>query len=70
MLRNSSYIIHPEEILADNFATLMTWRSDGVLPPENPDGFPVNDVDLLIALERVLTPTQPSNGMPAAAACT
>jgi hypothetical protein len=55
MLRNSSYIIHPEEILADNFATLMEWRSEGVLPPENPDGFPANDVDLLVALERVLT---------------
>ena len=55
MLRNSSYIIHPEEILADNFATLMEWISDGVLPPANPDGFPVNDVDLLIAIEDVLT---------------
>jgi hypothetical protein len=21
----------------------MEWRSDGVLPPANPDGFPVND---------------------------
>jgi hypothetical protein len=55
MLRNSSYIIHPEELLADNFATLMEWRSDGVLPPANPDGFPVNDVDLLTAIEAVLT---------------
>jgi hypothetical protein len=54
MLRNSSYIIHPEEILADNFATLMEWRADGVLPPANPDGFPVNDVDLLTAMEGVL----------------
>ena len=55
MLRNSSFIIHPEEILADNFATLMEWRADGVLPPANPDGFPANDVDLLIAIESVLT---------------
>jgi hypothetical protein len=54
MLRNSSFIIHPEEILADNFATLMEWRSDGVLPPANPDGFPVNDVELLSAMEGVL----------------
>jgi len=54
MLRNSSYIIHPEELLADNFATLMEWRSDGVLPPANPDGFPANDVDLLIAIQGVL----------------
>ena len=54
MLRNSSYIIHPEEVLADNFATLMEWRADGVLPPANPDGFPVNDVDLLTAIEDVL----------------
>ena len=54
MLRNSSFIIHPEEILADNFATLMEWRSDDVLPPANPDGFPANDVDLLTAMEGVL----------------
>jgi hypothetical protein len=54
MLRNSSFIIHPEEILADNFATLMEWRADGVLPPANPGGFPVNDVDLLTAIEGVL----------------
>jgi hypothetical protein len=54
MLRNSSFIIHPEEVLADNFATLMEWRSDGVLPPANPDGFPINDVDLLVAIEGVL----------------
>ena len=27
-------------ILADNFAILMEWISDGVLPPANPDGFP------------------------------
>jgi hypothetical protein len=54
MARNSSFIIHPEEILADNFATLMEWRSDGVLPPANPDGFTTNDVDLLVAIEDVL----------------
>ena len=54
MLRNSSFIIHPEEILADNFATLMEWRADGALPPANPGGFPVNDVDLLTAIEGVL----------------
>jgi hypothetical protein len=54
MLRNSSFIIHPEEILADNFATLMEWRADGVLPPANPGGFPVNDVDLLTAMEGVM----------------
>ena len=54
MLRNSSFIIHPEEILADNFATMMEWRSDGVLPPANPDGFALNDVDLLVAIQDVL----------------
>jgi hypothetical protein len=54
MLRNSSFIVHPEEILADNFATLMEWRSDGVLPPTNPDGFATNDVDLLTAIEGVM----------------
>ena len=54
MLRNSSFIIHPEEILADNFATLMEWRSEGVLPTANPGGVPVNDVDLLTAIQSVL----------------
>jgi hypothetical protein len=54
MLRNSSYIIHPEELLADNFATLMEWRSGGVLPPANPAGFPLNDVNLLTAIQDVL----------------
>jgi hypothetical protein len=54
MLRNTSFIIQPEEVLADNFATLMEWRADGVLPPANPDGFPANDVDLLISIEVVL----------------
>ena len=54
MARNSRFIIHPEEILADNFATLMEWRSNGVLPLTNPDGFPANDVDLLSAIEGVL----------------
>jgi hypothetical protein len=54
MLRNSAFIIQPEEVLADNFATLMEWRSDGVLPPANPDGFPANDVNLLVAVEGVL----------------
>ena len=43
-----------QSLPADNFATLMEWRSDGVLPPANPDGFPVNDVDLLTAIEGVL----------------
>jgi hypothetical protein len=54
LLRNSPFIIHPEEVIADNFATLMEWRSDGVLPPTNPGGFPIEDVDLLTALEGVL----------------
>ena len=54
MLRNTSFIIQPEEVLAENFATLMEWRAEGVLPPANPDGFPVNDVDLLTAMEAVL----------------
>jgi hypothetical protein len=55
MLRNSSYIIHPEELLADNFALLMEWRSSGVVPATTPGGFPVNDVALLTAIEDVLT---------------
>jgi hypothetical protein len=55
MLRNSSYIIHPEELLADNFALLMEWRSTGVPPAATPGGFPVNDLALLTAMEDVLT---------------
>ena len=43
-----------QSLLADNFATLMEWRAEGVLPPANPGGFPVNDVDLLTAIEDVL----------------
>lgn len=54
MRRNSSYIIHPEELVADNFALLMEWRSSGVIPATTPSGFPVNDVALLTAVEEVL----------------
>jgi hypothetical protein len=54
MARNTGFIIQPEEVLADNFATLMEWRADGVLPPANPGGFPANDIDLLTAIEDVL----------------
>jgi hypothetical protein len=54
MSRNTGFIIQPEEVLAENFATLMEWRADGVLPPANPGGFPLNDVDLLTAIEGVL----------------
>jgi hypothetical protein len=53
--RNSSFIIHPEEVLADNFATLMEWRSDGVLQPVNAAGFVLNDVNLLLAIQEILT---------------
>lgn len=55
MRRNSSYIIHPEEVLADNFALLMEWRLDGVLPPVSARGFPVNDVDLLHTIGEILS---------------
>jgi hypothetical protein len=54
MQRNTSYIIDPEEALADNFATLMEWRSTGVLPVDNPAGDPINDVNLLVAIQEVL----------------
>ena len=54
MARNTGFIIQPEEILAGNFATLIEWRSAGVLPTTNPSRFPVNDVDLLTAIEDVL----------------
>jgi hypothetical protein len=55
MLRNSPFIIHPEEVLADNFATLMEERASGVLEPTNPEGFPINDPDLLRQIEETLT---------------
>jgi hypothetical protein len=32
MLRNSDFIIQPQEVMADNFALLMAWRANGVLP--------------------------------------
>ena len=32
----------------------MEWRADGALPPANPDGVPVNDLDLLTAIAGVL----------------
>ena len=32
----------------------MEWRSDGILPPANPNGFAVNDVELLTAIQGVL----------------
>jgi hypothetical protein len=55
MLRNTDFIIHPEEVLADNFGTLMEWRSAGGAPPvDNPNGFPVTDIGLLTAIEGVL----------------
>jgi hypothetical protein len=67
--RNTSYMIHPQEVLADNFALLMEWRATGVQPDAVPggpgEGFPVNDVQLLQAMERVLT-----HGCPTAAGIT
>jgi hypothetical protein len=32
MLRDSDFIIQPQEVMADNFALLMEWRANGVLP--------------------------------------
>jgi hypothetical protein len=59
MARNTSYMIHPQEVIADNFALLMEWRATGVQPdvvPGGPgEGFLVNDVPLLREIERVLT---------------
>lgn len=53
--RNTSYSIHPEEVMADNFALLMEWRRTGSVPTEAPGGFPVNDVDLLRRIDELLT---------------
>jgi hypothetical protein len=59
MQRNSSYIIHPDELLADNFALLMEWRRSGNVPEAVPggpgQGFRVNDLELLREIETVLT---------------
>jgi hypothetical protein len=59
MQRNSSYIIHPDEIMAENFALLMEWRHSGTMPESIPggpgEGFPVNDKELLREIEKILT---------------
>jgi hypothetical protein len=59
MQRNSSYIIHPDELMAENFALLMEWRRSGTVPESVPgglgEGFPVNDIGLLTEIEKVLT---------------
>jgi hypothetical protein len=66
MARNTSYMFHPQEVIADNFALLMEWRATGVQPSEVPggpgEGFPVNDVPLLQAIESVLTHGCPAAG--------
>jgi hypothetical protein len=54
MARNTDFIIQPEEVMADNFALLMQWRANGVLPAGTPSGFPVNDVGLLVSIENRL----------------
>lgn len=53
--RNTSYIIHPEEVSADNFASLMEWRDGGVAPADNPSESPITDPGLLGAMEEVMT---------------
>jgi hypothetical protein len=59
MQRNSSYIIHPDELMAENFALLMEWRRSGSVPESVPGGpgagFPVNDIELLGAIQTMLT---------------
>lgn len=51
MARNSNFIIHPEEVIADNFASLMLWRDSGEAEPPGP----VNDPGLLRDMEDVMT---------------
>ena len=66
MARNTSYMFHPQEVIADNFALLMEWRATGVQPGRVPggpgEGFPVNDVPLLRAIESVLSQGCPDAG--------
>jgi hypothetical protein len=54
MQRNSSYVIHPNELLADNFALLIQWRSSGSQPTTTPRGYPVADIDLIQNVESLL----------------
>lgn len=53
VLRNTNFIIAPDEILADNFSLLMLWRKNGELPMDN-DGAPIDDVSLLESMEEIL----------------
>jgi hypothetical protein len=59
MQRNTSYNIHPDELLADNFALLMEWRRSGAVPESIPggpgEGFRLNDLELLREIEKALT---------------
>jgi hypothetical protein len=59
MQRNSSYVIHPDEQMAENFALLMEWRRSGTVPESVPggpgEGFPVTDIELLEDIQNVLT---------------
>jgi hypothetical protein len=59
MQRNSSYIIHPDELMAENFALLMEWRRSGAVPESVPGGpgagFPVTDIELLEEIQKLLT---------------
>ncbi|MFK7947416.1 MAG: hypothetical protein AB8G11_07500 [Saprospiraceae bacterium] len=49
---NTNYIIHPNEILADNFAMLVLWKSDYTTISEL--GIEVHGKSLLLAIEEVL----------------
>lgn len=53
--RNTDYIIHPDEILAENLALLMTRHIPG-------GGRPIADEALLADLARILTQTPIANG--------
>lgn len=50
---NTNYIIHPDEILADNFAMLVLWRSDYITISEL--GIDIHGKSLLIDIENVIT---------------
>ena len=55
LARNSGFIVHPEEVMADNFASLMEYRATGEQPVDNPAGAPINDPALLKQINAVLT---------------
>ena len=54
VIRNTDFIVDPEEIMADNFSLVMLRRKNGVAPDFN-NGVPVSDLELLDRIEETLS---------------